>query len=367
MGLNATERDNEDGTFDGRFGSWVRNPPGYASYAILRHGEPMVVVERSPNPPTAKLTGITAGQRFEHDDTITLEVELADPDGDEPVYRLYYSASPEQGYEPLGRFANIDVDLVDPAVSFPVGGLPGSAQARLAVSVSDGVNSVFVETPAFQIPYHAPQVEIKTLYGAFGSPGDHYLEISARFQDRDEAEPQGYAVVWSSSLDGIIEPLSRRDHPGAQVITLQTGDFTEGTHTLTATVTDPHGLTGSHSVPMFIQHESYIPPPPPPPFDGVWDYADAQVGQTITIDVLANDTLKQDIGDTMEIDQNSRPELGTVEIVHDAEGYPVIEYTAHTPGEDQFRYRINTAENPNYWASARVTVSVSPAPAEAGG
>ena len=349
--LDATEYDNDDGTFDGFFGAWVAAPPVYDSYAILRRGEAMITVPRSPNPPTATITGVTEGQRFEHDDTITLELDLADPDGDQLTYELYYSTGPEQGYEYAGQLLGGGDNWTDPVIELSAGALAGSAQARLAVSVSDGVNSVFVETPAFQIPYRTPQVDILASKGNRFLGEVRWAEFEVRIEDRDGFYDGQGTLVWESDLDGVIGTSA-----GSRARTLQfyTGKLSEGHHTLTVTATDATGLSGSASVPMYILHESYVPPPPPPQFRAQDDYAETQVGETIDIDVSINDTTEMG-SDYIQV--NTPPVLGTAEVVTLESGFQDIRYTALAAGRDEFQYDICTGDHDCRTGTVYVTVN----------
>ena len=349
-GLDATEYNDDDGTLKGFIRSWVVAPPGYASYAVLRHGEEMITVPRSPNPPTAKLTGVTAGQRFGHEDTITLELELADPDGDQLTYRPYYSTGPERGYESIGSLLGTSINKTDPVIELSAGALAGSAQARLAVSVSDGVNSTFVETPAFQIPYRTPQVEL------LASKGDRFLgegrwaEFEVRVDDRDGFYDGQGTLVWASDLDGIIGTSA-----GSRVRTIQiyTRKLSEGQHTLTVTATDSTGLSGTASAPMFVLHESYTPPPPSPRFRAQDDYAKTQVGETIDIDVAVNDVAEEGYS---YIQLNTAPVLGEAEAVVVTGSSEDIRYTALAAGRDEFTYDICTGDHDCRTATVFVTV-----------
>ena len=349
---------NEDGSVDGFFGFWLYRAPVYDSYAIYKDGQELLAVQRSPNPPTAAISGVSEGQRFGHDDTIELQLELRDTDGDELVYFLYYSPDITQGYERL-----IDSrSYRDTTVTLKAGSLRGSEQARFAVSVSDGARATFVESPAFEVARHTPVVKIQAPESGYRFLGGQWATLKAHVEDIDDfADSRGTygTVVWESDLDGIIEPSRGGDQGSLQTLQLYTPRLSEGDHTLTLTVTDTTGRTGSHSVPMQILHKSYNPPEPPP-FQAKYDNADTQTGHTTHIDILTNDILSFDVG-SPRFDDNSRPELGEAEIIHDPDGYPMVAYTAHAPGEDHFRYIVCAEEDPSHCTSARVHVTVSPA------
>ena len=342
---------NNDGSEDGFFVFWLHRPPVYDSYAIYRDGQEQLVVQRSAHAPTAVISGVSEGQVFAYDDTIELGVELHDEDGDELVYQLYYSTGIDNGYERLGSRLR-----TDRAVSLATSGLKGSKQARFAVSVSDGTRAVLVESPAFQIPYQTPEVDIKAPRDGYRFTGFRRVTLEAWIQDKDHfADDFGThgTVVWSSNIDGVIEPESVNDSGTVQKIQFSTRLLSEGHHTLTVTATDTTGLVGTDSAPMFVQHESYVPPPPPPQFRAQDDYAETQVGETIDIDVAVNDVAEEGYN---YIQVNTPPELGDAEAVQLDNGFYYIRYTALAAGRDEFTYDICTGDHDCRTATVFVTV-----------
>ena len=345
--LSVREFWNDDGTKDGYFHAVVREPPDYASYAVLYNDETLIAVERSPNPPVAEITGIAEGQFFAHEDMIALKLNLADPDGDALTYRLYYGDN-ISGYESLGSART------NPEVSLRAFDLKGSDQAHFGVSVSDGTRSVFVKSPEFQVQHHSPRVRIINVSDA-GISFRGYVQalFQAQIDDRDGFPEYGSSVIWESDIDGVIEPIRVSGSFTNPEIWVETADLTEGQHTLTVTATDPAGLTSTHSVPIHILHESYTPPPPPPKFQAQDDYVETQVGATIDIHVADNDTTE--LGSDY-IKVNSDPELGTAQAVQLDSGFYDIRYTAHTAGADTFTYGICTGDHDCRTATVYVTV-----------
>ena len=326
---------NPDGTVDGVFGGLVLDPPVYASYAVFRGSDEMVVVKRSDNAPTAELAGVSAGQFFAHTDVIALDLGGRDADGDNLVYSVYYSVGPDAGFELL------ESGRASPVFSVLAGELAGSDTARFGVSVSDGARSVFVESPVFRVAQHAPRIRILDVpEGGFSFLGAGQVTLEARVEDL-EGFPDEASVVWESDLDGPIEPFSEHRDEGYTEIWLETETLSEGDHILTVTATDPTGLSGSHSAPMRILHESYVPPV----FELLADVTTVQQGQTVYLDVSYNDIYELGFGH-MELLDGSLPSLGEAEVIHHSDlDRPVIKYTAHTAGEDLFYYGVCTKQN----------------------
>ena len=125
----------------------VENPPNYASLAILHDGNQMTVVERSANAPSVSISGPAEGQVFYYGDSIPLGLKATDVDGDELDYRVYFSTDGGDSYKVL---------LEKYALRIPAVSLDSSTQARLAVSVSDGARSSFVETEIFAVAENVP-------------------------------------------------------------------------------------------------------------------------------------------------------------------------------------------------------------------
>ena len=125
----------------------VENPPNYASLAILHDGNQMAVVERSANAPSVSISGPAEGQVFHDGDSIPLGLKATDADGDVLDYRIYFSTDGGDSYKVL---------LEKYALRIPAVSLDSSTQARLAVSVSDGARSSFVETEIFTVAENIP-------------------------------------------------------------------------------------------------------------------------------------------------------------------------------------------------------------------
>ena len=135
-------------TLDDLFEFVVSDPPVYESFAVMRDGVELGSVSRSRNAPSISVSGPSSGDVFSNDETISVSWVGSDADGDELVYRVYYSTNG-------GSFYRRMFYTKDTSKSFPATRLRESSQARIGVSVSDGTRSAFAETPVFSAAGHA--------------------------------------------------------------------------------------------------------------------------------------------------------------------------------------------------------------------
>ena len=127
----------------------VSDPPVYESFAVMRDGVEVGSVSRSRNAPSISVSG-PSWDMFDDDGTISVSWVGSDADGDDLVYRVYYSTDGGSTYTIMFRMTEAA------SKSFSATWLRGSSRARIGVSVSDGTGSVFAETPIFSVAGHAP-------------------------------------------------------------------------------------------------------------------------------------------------------------------------------------------------------------------
>ena len=128
----------------------VNNPPDYSSIAVLHGDEEILVQHRSSNRPSLSIQGPPAGQVFNDGDSVALSWEGSDLDGDKLDYLVFYSTDGGDSYERLWIAGRNSPKTISASR------LENSLQARLAVSVSDGMRSAFVETGIFTVAEHVP-------------------------------------------------------------------------------------------------------------------------------------------------------------------------------------------------------------------
>ena len=128
----------------------VSDPPVYESFAVMRDGVELGSVSRSRNAPSISVSG-PSWDMFNDDGTISVSWVGSDADGDDLVYRVFYSTNGGSFYRRMFHYK-----IKDTSKSFPATRLRGSSRARIGVSVSDGTRSVFAETPVFSVAGHEP-------------------------------------------------------------------------------------------------------------------------------------------------------------------------------------------------------------------
>ena len=138
-------------TLDDVFEFVVSDPPVYESFAVMRDGVELGSVSRSQNAPSISVSG-PSWDMFDDDGTISVSWVGSDADGDDLVYRVFYSTNGGSFYKKMFRMTEAA------SKSFSATWLRGSSRARIGVSVSDGTRSVFAETPIFSVAGHVPEV-----------------------------------------------------------------------------------------------------------------------------------------------------------------------------------------------------------------
>ena len=128
----------------------MSDPPVYESFAVMRDGVEVGSASRSRNAPSISVSG-PSWDMFNDDETISVSWVGSDADGDELVYRVYYSTNGGLFYRIMSRMTEAT------SKSFSATWLRGSSRARIGVSVSDGTRSAFAETPIFSAAGHAPE------------------------------------------------------------------------------------------------------------------------------------------------------------------------------------------------------------------
>ncbi len=262
--------------------SYIIDPPDYASFAVLMHGEELLVVERSAHAPTAELSGITEGQFFTDDEPLMFSLSVDDKDGDKLKYKVFWKCDSDtcEGdvYESymlgwLRRFPS-DTFSVTEDLSTHV---PKTDNAQIAVAVFDGTRSVFVESPTFKVGDHAPVVNINTpkerVHLTVTGQEEQWVEesdfaddewneicrwvltfscihLTALGYDTDESN-FGYqedAYSWSSDVNG---------HLGTgRSLLVPAHELSLGEHIFTVTWTNDQGISATDTLEVFVEQVS---------------------------------------------------------------------------------------------------------------
>ena len=297
----------------------VSDPPVYESFAVMRDGVEVGSVSRSRNAPSISVSGPSSGDVFSNDETISVSWVGSDADGDELVYRVYYSTDGGATYRILSLMTEAA------SKSFSARLLEGSSRARIGVSASDGTRSVFAETPVFSVAGHAPQVWIESPAAGAVFAEEQGFVLDSSGYDTEDGLLAGSALSWSSSIDGNLGT--------GKFVVLSASDLTLGSHTITLTATDSDQMTATASVDITITDRNMLP-------IANDDEAFGGLEETLQIDVLANDEDIEGDFDLSTLTIYDQPRLGIAEVSYTAQGLPVIEYSPITGGEDSFSYYI---------------------------
>jgi hypothetical protein len=163
-------------------------------------------------------------------DSLSLSWSAADDDGDALHYSILYSA--DNGATWLPAVTNLETN----GYTLDLGRVPGGTQARIRVEASDGYHVTSDEWGPFAVGDHAPWVSI--LHPESRSVVSPTLTLSGSGYDLEDGQLEDAALVWTSSLDGLL---------GTGPI-LFVNDLTPGTHWLTLTATDSAAQATSSSI-----------------------------------------------------------------------------------------------------------------------
>ncbi len=217
-----------------------------ASRIELRAADGTVVADAafSAGAPTASIAAPTTGTP----EQVHVTWDSSDPDGDALSHTLLSSGDGGISWQLVAA------DLTGNAVDLDRWSLPASDQAVLRVIASDGLRSTAATSPVFALPNLAPQVTILTPTDGTVLTGAQAFELTADAVDAEDGQLDGQQVRWTSDIDGEL---------GTGATLLKRADeLSEGTHTLTATVTDNDGAAVSASVRVVVQRMGDTPGEP---------------------------------------------------------------------------------------------------------
>ena len=130
------------------FHIFLSNAPNFTSFAVLHEGKELEIEKHSANPPCLSVDWQIESQVFDNFDSIPVSFEATDVGGDDLVYSVFYSKNGGNSYRSK---LSSTVESEYSSVEIPVASLDGSARARLAVMVTDGTRTVFIESPVFSV------------------------------------------------------------------------------------------------------------------------------------------------------------------------------------------------------------------------
>ena len=160
-------------------------------------------ISKSKNAPVVTIVHPTAGQRITGK-TLLLEWTAEDLDSDKLTYRTWYSTNDGKSYNMIDMYLDSNSRELN-LYAYPQFESYG---ARFAVSVSDGFQSVFIESPTFCVPrinpqFHELNVDDETMF--FRSLyGDQAIVLSVTGDSEEAQEYNSILFDWHSDKFGFL-------------------------------------------------------------------------------------------------------------------------------------------------------------------
>ena len=216
----------------------LQDPGGVTGYQLLHGGQILASITKSAAAPVAAFTYPTGGENLTGIQTVTWTLS----DGDTPLadlrQNLEYSADNGDTWMPVA--ANLPGTLTSYAMD--TGLLPKSTQGKLRLWVTDGLNNIEIDSNGvFSVPDHAPLANILSPTDNGFIPKNSQMLLLGQATDVEEPNLPDNNFLWI--LDGNTTLGIGRS---LQVV------LPTGKHTLSLTVLDSDGLSGSASVIVFV-------------------------------------------------------------------------------------------------------------------
>ena len=294
------------------------DPPQFVSYRISAAGQALAEAAASASAPAVSVLAPVAGQSLAGS-TVAVSWSASDADGDALIYRVDYSIDGGASYE------TIAAGLTGTSLSVERRWLAGSRTARFRVIASDGVRSAWAQSAVVEVAASAPRVVIMSpapegLVAGYGT-----VVLDAAAIDTEDGSLGDGAIVWSSSIDGVVA--------NSAYAVLTTAELSVGVHTLTATATDSSAMTGSATVTVEVRATNEAPVASD-------DTAYAQAGRRALADVLANDSDADDRIGSGRLSVLAGPSMGTARIARTPGARDAVEYLGDRGGYDVFVYEV---------------------------
>ncbi len=134
---------------------------------------------------------------------------------------------------------------VSSPIVFNLTGLPGSADGKIKLTVTDGFNIAEVFSPPFAVAFNVPSITINSPVADSVFSDSVEMKLEAVAYDAEDGD-LSQSVAWFSNIDGLLGSGSP----------FYVSNFTIGTHVITATVSDSHGNTQNSFVEITISESN---------------------------------------------------------------------------------------------------------------
>lgn len=208
------------------FSIYINDSPDYLKLRFSKSGNVFDTITRSASTPSIYDLVVSIPEAQSDNEEILLTWSATDDDNDDLLYAVFYI---RDSLGPL-RVTSFFTDATSMNISLD--SLGGSNKARIAVSVSDGLRTAFIESEIFSVPNKPPDASI---VGSTNSTisGSQSSVLSASGYDREDGNLPSVAFSWHSSIDG--------DLGTGRFIVVSGDDLTAGEHEITMTARDSAG------------------------------------------------------------------------------------------------------------------------------
>jgi hypothetical protein len=221
------------------------DPGGVIGIQLMQGPSTLASLAKSASAPLAAFTYPSGGENFSGVQTVSWTLS----DGDTPLANLHqtleYSADNGDTWIPL--VTNLPGTLTSYALDTSL--LPKSAQGKLRLWVTDGLNNVQADSSGmFNVPDHAPLASILSPADGSFIPSSSQMLLQGQATDVEESSLPDNNFLWT--MDGSVTLGVGRQ---LQVV------LPDGVHTLTLTVLDSDGMTGSASITVYVnQYQMFL-------------------------------------------------------------------------------------------------------------
>jgi len=217
-----------------------------ALYSVAA-GHEIASVTVSAHAPSVSNVNHTGGSILPAAGPVNVTWDANDADGDPLRYEVQYSFSGSSG--PWRVLAS---GISSPSFSLDAAELESTGHGALSgffrVVASDGVNTGLAISNKFSVADKAPVAHIASPVNLSQYGFGQTVSLAGEGQDFEDGTLDGAALSWSSSLDGYLGSGPEINPTFLSV----------GLHTVTLTVTDTEGLTGTASVLVQIENDASL-------------------------------------------------------------------------------------------------------------